>query len=258
LGQRCFRSVLGAPAAGTYARMLTDPQRERAGWTGRRVFVVSSDHEFRRELRQRCDDQLLVSEGTRADDADDALRDGAVDLVVLHLRGYAALEAIARIRARSHVPILALVDATVDCVDAIDAGADDYVHVPSPAREVAAKIRGTLRRAGWAPEPANARFGNLEIDSRAREVRIADRPVPMPQREFGLLAFLASSPRRVFTREELLTEVWHASTEWLGPATVTEHIRRLRSRLTANGGSRDWIGTVRGVGYRFDAPRSRT
>ncbi len=222
------------------------------------MFVVSSDHELRRELRDRCGHQLYVREGEHPDDADDALREGAVDLVVLHLRGYAGLEAIARIRARSRVPILALLDATIDCVDAIDAGADDYVHVPSPAREVAAKIRGALRRAGWAPEPSATRFGNLEIDARAKEVRIENRPVPMPQREFGLLAFLASSPRRVFTREELLTEVWHASTEWLGPATVTEHIRRLRSRLTANGGSRDWIGTVRGVGYRFDAPRSRT
>jgi DNA-binding response OmpR family regulator len=236
--------------------MTTEQQRERGPWAGRRVLVVSRDHELRRELRERCDDQLLVCERECLDDAEDALCDGAFDLVVLHLRGYGGLEAIARIRARSRVPILALLDGTIDCVDAIDAGADDYVHVPSPAREVAAKIRGTLRRAGWAPEPPAARFGNLEIDARAREVRIADRPVPMPQREFGLLAFLASSPRRVFTREELLTEVWHASTEWLGPATVTEHIRRLRSRLAANGGSYDWIGTVRGVGYRFDAPRS--
>jgi DNA-binding response OmpR family regulator len=95
------------------------------------------------------------------------------------------------------------------------------------------------------------RYGDLEIDLVAHEVRMRGQALPMPAREFDLLAFLASSPRRVFTRRELLGTVWRASEEWLGTRTVTEHVRRLRTRLRDASGV-GWVSTVRGVGYRFD------
>jgi DNA-binding response OmpR family regulator len=98
------------------------------------------------------------------------------------------------------------------------------------------------------------RFGNLTISRDAREVRIDDRVVPMPRREYDLLVHLAREPRRVFSREELLEAVWDASVEWLGRSTVTEHVRRLRLRLSAAHGDGAWIQTVRAAGYRFDPP----
>jgi two-component system phosphate regulon response regulator PhoB len=76
--------------------------------------------------------------------------------------------------------------------------------------------------------------------------------VPTTAKEFDLLAFLAASPRQVFTREELLRQVWSSSSEWQDPATVTEHVRRLRLKIEAEPDRPRWIVTVRGVGYRFD------
>jgi DNA-binding response OmpR family regulator len=174
------------------------------------------------------------------------------DLVVLQLAGYGALDVLRELRAATSVPVIALVEPTVDGVDAIDAGADDYVRLPCPPREMTAKIRSVFRRRQWSLGTTRLlRYGELEIDPVAHEARVLGRALPMPAREFDLLAFLACSPRRVFTREELLGSVWCASEEWLGTRTVTEHVRRLRARLRDASGV-EWVSTVRGVGYRFD------
>jgi DNA-binding response OmpR family regulator len=85
-----------------------------------------------------------------------------------------------------------------------------------------------------------------------REVRVAGRVVETTPLEFDLLARLVVSPRRVFSRVELLEQVWGSSGEWQSPATVTEHIRRLRMKLETDRERPRWIHTVRGVGYRFD------
>ena len=149
--------------------------------------------------------------------------------------------------------MLGLLDAGVDGVDVLEAGADDFVHMPCPAREIAAKARKALRRtcASWGGGD-RLHFDGLSIDSVARELTVRDAVVRIPAREFDLLCFLARSPRCVFSRSELLRNVWHASDAWLGPRTVTEHIRRLRHRIEEDPLHPRWIQTVRGVGYRFD------
>jgi DNA-binding response OmpR family regulator len=95
-------------------------------------------------------------------------------------------------------------------------------------------------------------FGPLEIRLEEREVRLQGTPVETTPREFDLLAKLASSPRRAFSRAELLEEVWGSSRDWQDPATVTEHIRRLRRKIEDDPEQPKWLLTVRGVGYRFD------
>lgn len=93
--------------------------------------------------------------------------------------------------------------------------------------------------------------GGLAIDRPAREVMLDGRIVALTRREFDLLAFLADHPRQVFSRQELLTEVWSSSEEWQVPSTVTEHVRRIRQKLAPDGGGAEFIENVRGVGYRF-------
>jgi len=86
----------------------------------------------------------------------------------------------------------------------------------------------------------------------SREVTVGGTPVEVTPREFDLLVFLASSPRQVFSREQILDRVWSSSSQWQDAATVTEHVRRIRRRIETNPDKPRWIRTVRGVGYRFE------
>lgn len=136
------------------------------------------------------------------------------------------------------------------------AGADDYVVKPFSAGELSARIASVLRRrpGGAVQRTSRLDFPGLCIDLDTREVWVDDRLVDVTAREFELLSFLASSPRRVFSREQLLREVWESSSERQDPATVTEHVRRLRRRIEKDPDKPRWIRTVRGAGYRFESP----
>ena len=224
-----------------------------ASVTHNRLLLAGEDHELREAIRRGLPAGTCEFYEVNASTAIASLAvETEPDLVVLHLAGYGALDVLRDLRAATSVPVIALVEPTVDGVDAIDAGADDYVRLPCPPREITAKVRSVFRRRQWSLGTTGLlRYGDLEIDLVAHEVRMRGHALPMPAREFDLLAFLASSPRRVFTRSELLGSVWHASEEWLGTRTVTEHVRRLRTRLRDASGV-GWVSTVRGVGYRFD------
>ncbi len=94
--------------------------------------------------------------------------------------------------------------------------------------------------------------GDLRVDVRAREAHVAGREIGLTTKEFDLLAFLAASPREVFSREQLLRQVWGSTSAWQDPATVTEHVRRVRLKLASGPAPSDRIATVRGAGYRFE------
>jgi DNA-binding response OmpR family regulator len=96
-------------------------------------------------------------------------------------------------------------------------------------------------------------FGDLLINENTHEVHLRGALLELTSKEFALLAFLARSPRQVFSREQLLEHVWESSSEWQNEATVTEHIRRLRAKLELDPDQPRWITTVRGVGYRFES-----
>jgi len=125
---------------------------------------------------------------------------------------------------------------------------------PFSPRELVARVRSVLRRARAASDStvqqASLRAGDLMIDPATREVEIAGRPVSLTAREFELLLFLARHPRQVFTRGQLLQQVWEYT--WLGDtSTVTVHIRRLREKVEDNPSDPQRVQTVYGVGYRF-------
>src|SRR3954447_7929688 len=184
-----------------------------------------------------------------------AFADRLPRVAVVDLGMYDGLDTIMSLRLLTDAPTIALIDAqrTVDPVEAIEVGADDFVLKPCAPRDVAAKVRAWLRRTSGGPIVTSAeRFGALAIDFGAREVRVRGQLVPVPPKEFDLLAFLAQRPRRAFSRADLLRRVWNASESWLGEATVTEHVRRLRRRIESDPVHPRWVRTVRGVGYRFE------
>jgi DNA-binding response OmpR family regulator len=137
-----------------------------------------------------------------------------------------------------------------DRLSGLEQGADDYVTKPFSIRELSMRVRVVLRRIQNIPStPTSLHLGQVVIDVEGREVRRNGTPVQLTAREFELLVFLAKNPRTVFTRAELLVNVWH-STGDRSEATVTEHVRRLRLKLEEDPASPRHLCAVRGVGYR--------
>ena len=126
---------------------------------------------------------------------------------------------------------------------------------PYSFAELEARVRAVLRRGSGAPT-TTLDHGELVIDQGTRTVMLRNAEVPMTRKEFDLLAFLASSPGRVFSREDLLEQVWGSNGRWQGRSTVTEHVRRVRLKIEADPENPLWITTIRGIGYRFSLSAS--
>lgn len=182
------------------------------------------------------------------------------DAIVLDLMlpGVDGLEIARRVRTFSDAYILMLT-AKVDEVDRIvglSVGADDYLTKPFSPRELVARVQAMLRRPRVDRDqpPQGVRcFGGLEIDSRAREVRVDAEPVDLTKIEFDLLDVLSREPRVVFSRDQLLDRVW-GSSEYRDGHVVAVHIANLRSKLGDDPEDARYVRTVRGVGYRMGEP----
>lgn len=182
------------------------------------------------------------------------------DLIVLDLMlpGVDGWEVCRRLRADSTVPILMLTarGEEYERILGLGLGADDYVTKPFSPGEVVARIQAIFRRIEMARLPTIAsgeiiRVGALEIDPVARRVMVHERRVDLSPKEFDLLHFLASHPRQVFSREQLLDQVWGYT--YAGEtSTVTVHVRHLREKIEPDPAQPRFIETVWGVGYRFD------
>ena len=173
-----------------------------------------------------------------------------LDLMLPKVDGY---EVFRRIRERSTTPVIMLTarGEETDRIVGLDLGADDYVTKPFSPREVVARVRAVLRRTGPASEGGPVAVGDLEIDPERREVRLRGDLVRLTRKEFDLLHHLAASPGVVFTRTQLLEDVWDFA--WDGDSsTVTVHVRRLREKIEDDPSEPTRIVTVWGVGYRFE------
>lgn len=156
------------------------------------------------------------------------------------------------IRAESDVPIIMLTakGETADRVSGLEMGADDYIVKPLEMPEVIARVRAVFRRMAPDDAPEKLSFDNLVIDKQAYDLVIKGKRVDAPPKEIELLYFLASSPNRVFTRAQLLDDVWGFD-YFGGTRTVDVHVKRLREKL--EGVSDKWeLKTVWGVGYKFE------
>ena len=183
------------------------------------------------------------------------------DLVVLDLMmpTISGLEVLQELRQGSAVPVL-IVSALAsedNRVRGLELGADDYLVKPFAPRELVARVHALLRRSGGTVPNTKVTVGSVAIDHASREVFVHDELVETTAKEFDLLAFLARNPGRVYTRHQLLREVWNSSSEWQQEGTVTEHVRRLRVKIEDDPENPRLVQTVRGVGYRFERRASR-
>lgn len=199
-----------------------------------------------------------VQEAADGSTALELIESRTFDLVVLDmmLPGVNGLDILRRIRSKGDMPVIMLTARSEesDRVAGLELGADDYVVKPFSPRELAARVNGVLRRAApkAAPLGGTIEFDGLVIDNRAREVRVDSNLVDLTPKEFDVLAHLAASPRQVFSRADLLRDVWDSSPDWQDPATVTVHVRRIRNKIEADPENPRRITTVWGVGYRFE------
>ena len=137
----------------------------------------------------------------------------------------------------------------VDRILGLEIGADDYVVKPFSPRELVARVKAVRQERGFERREV-VEAGDLRVDSRTREVWVRERPIELSTLEFKLLHFLASNPRHVFSREELLDEVWGRD-RFVTPRNVDVHVRRLREKIEAFPEKPQYLQTVRGSGYRF-------
>jgi two-component system response regulator RegX3 len=221
-------------------------------------------------------DALVVGLGhegfkvTVARDGSEALRlfeQSKPDLVLLDLMlpKMSGIDVCRAIRSRSSVPIIMVTAkaAEIDTVVGLEVGADDYVAKPYRLRELVARIRAVMRRGGadrsggstdLAGDETTWEAGDVRVDIEQRRVFVRGEEVHLRRKEFELLRLMVENVGRVLTRDVLIDRVW--GSDYIGDTkTLDVHVKRLRSRIELDPSHPVLITTVRGVGYRFDAPR---
>jgi DNA-binding response OmpR family regulator len=227
-----------------------------------KILIVDDDAEITKLLSK-----FLLAEGYEvavAADSNGALSATSAfgpDLVLLDivLGAEDGRDVLRELRLISDVPVIFLTGRGLESerITGLKLGADDYIVKPFSLGEVSARIESVLRRSGanvtqHQIDAPTMIFGDLQINESTHEVRLDGTLLELTSKEFALLVFLASSPRQVYSRAQLLEHVWSSSSEWQNEATVTEHIRRIRAKIEVDPDHPRWITTVRGVGYRFE------
>jgi DNA-binding response OmpR family regulator len=222
-----------------------------------RVLIIDDDPTLSEVV-----ERYLEREGfavTRCADGNDGLRvalEDLPDLVVLDLMlpGIDGFEVFVRLREVAPIPVVMLtaLGEEDDRVAGLELGADDYLAKPFSPRELTARVRAVLRRAGGGVSSdgeTTLHAGSLIVDVAAHEATRGGRHLMLTAKEFDLLCWLMRNPNRAFRREELLEAVW--GYEYGDTATVTVHMRRLREKVEDDPSAPRHLCTVRGVGYRF-------
>jgi DNA-binding response OmpR family regulator len=225
---------------------------------GMRVLIVDDEPMVREVLERYLTRSGFVADsagdGEAAIAAFDASRPDLVllDLMLPRIDGFGVFQSI---RARAATPVIMLTarGEETERIAGLELGADDYVAKPFAPREVVARVQAVLRRQSRqdVTTKKTLSFGDLEVNGASREVRVRGRSAALTPREFDLLYLMATNPRTVFTRSQLLDQLWDLAFDG-DPSTVTVHIRRLREKIEADPSEPCRIVTVWGVGYRFE------
>jgi DNA-binding response OmpR family regulator len=223
----------------------------------RRVLLVEDEDLLRESTargleREGFEVEVSVDGGDAIERFDPARHDAVVvDLMLPRASGVAVLRSV-RERSDAVVIVLSGHGDEVNRVIALELGAADFVAKPVSARELGLRVRNALAR-GAPPGLEVLRFDGLELWLARREAHVDGRRIDLTAKEFELLEHLARAPGEIVTRTALLQRVWGSNAGWQSPATVTEHVYRLRQKLEPDPSTPRWIHTVRGVGYRFGA-----
>ncbi len=223
------------------------------------ILVVDDESQITRVLRTALGGHgYSVRTAGDGDEALEVMRDWTPDLVItdLSMPNMSGLELCRRIRTKSAVPIIVLSVRGEETpkVEALDAGADDYVTKPFNMNELIARVRAGLRRAARPAQEENAskiEAGDFHIDLDTRIVKVQDREVRLTPKEFDLLIYLARNPGRVLTHRTLLAAVWGGNNTQQ-PEYLHVFINHLRKKLDPEDGSAHYIATEKWVGYRFE------
>ena len=223
----------------------------------RKMLIVDDEEKIRAVVREYAEfEEFEVTEARDGMEAVALCRENDYDIIIMdvmmpRLDGYSACK---EIRKQKDVPIIMLSarGEEYDKLFGFETGIDDYVVKPFDAKEVIARIKAVLRRSAPAEEKKEGvyEFDNLRLDMSSYELRVKGKIVDAPPKELELLACLCSHPNRVYTRDQLLDEVW--GFEYYGDSrTIDVHVKRLREKL--EGASEQWqLKTVWGVGYKFE------
>ncbi len=209
-------------------------------------------------LTKECFDTMMVHDGEKALIAHDTYQPNLI-LLDLMLPGIDGYQVCRELRTRSNVPIIMLSakGEVFDKVLGLELGADDYIMKPFDSKEMVARVKAVLRRYQVTPKQEDAsenkgkcvEYPGISINLTNYSVLVDNTQVDMPPKELELLYFLAASPNQVFTREQLLDQIW--GYEYIGDTrTVDVHIKRLREKIKDHG---SWsLSTVWGIGYKFE------
>jgi two-component system, OmpR family, response regulator MtrA len=221
-----------------------------------RILTVEDDERIQAAMRMALEDEgYTVVEAASGEEALEVFgrRPADVVLIDLMLPGISGFEVCRVLRRSSDVPIVMVTARTDthDVVAGLEAGADDYLTKPFVPKELAARIRALLRRARSGDStPATLTFGELQIRPEAGEVSLGGETLRLTKTEFRLLCELASSPGRVFSREQLLEKVW--GYDYFGDGRLVDvHVRRLRTKIETNAAHPRYVVTARGLGYKL-------
>ncbi len=180
-----------------------------------------------------------------------------LDVMLPHVDGLEIMRRLGR-EEGERVPVIMLTARSqeTDRIYGLELGADDYVTKPFSPAELVARVKAVLRRTkGGSPAGGEGEqsvtYGRLTIDPKKRLVEMDGEELDLTATEFNLLWFMARHPRQVFSRQQLLENVWGFS-DYVDPSTITVHIRRLREKIEENPSEPEWLLTVWGVGYKFD------
>lgn len=233
------------------------------------ILVVDDERTIREVVRRYLElEGFSVTEAETGPQALDILHQMEPDLIILDIMlpgidGLAITRKLrnpadfAQLSASGDIPIIFLTARTdeVDRITGFDVGGDDYIVKPFSPRELVARVKAVLRRSGASAANAEAplEYQDLTIDPRSRTVVVSEASASLTAKEFDLLWFLARHPRQVFSRSQLLDNVW--GYEFYGDeSTVTVHVRRLREKIEPDPAKPTYIQTVWGIGYKFESP----
>lgn len=222
------------------------------------ILVVDDEPQITRVLKTTLSSNGYGTRTARdGDEAVQLMKDWSPDLIITDLRmpNMDGLDLCRHVRQKSQVPIIVLSVKGEEQmkVQALDAGADDYVTKPFNVNELLARVRAALRRSAGKQEPDSEaiNIGDFKIDLHARTVLVKDRAVHLTPKEFDLLVYLARHPGKVITHRVLLSAIWGANSVEQ-PEYLRVFVGHLRKKLEADEGTSRYIITEPWVGYRFD------